>query len=536
MAPPRTGIIEPHGDHFDARVRFPDGKKGPRICLDRSLDRDAAKIEAGELQRVSDEEHAKARAAVPPPRPTSMTASAKPLPPFLKRVTGPGRPKGPPRRDTCDTCDTWADRWFEDRELRGLSSAVDDRGRWRNWISPSLGSLPMRDGAITKGHIEDLVEHLDRSVFAGDISWKTASNIWVLASKAFKDAVNSKTRSLRVLTVNPALGVRGPEQGAEKALQYLTPAEFLRLVSCTALPLHFRRACVLAVYLLVRASELVPLACDAIDLEAGVVTVHTALDKQRKAKSTKTKRTRRVPIEPPLRPLLTQMYREVNGKGRIVPLGVGLHLARDLRKYLLVAGITRSELHTSDATRRAIRFHDLRATGITWHAINGLDALKIMARSGHETYSTMQGYVREAEVLAAAGTFGQVFPPLPLEALGVPLKPPQAPIVAAPPEQQPAPSVALLTQPHASDHPQHAPITPMEKQTAETPSSDRPNDCPSRAFHCPKSGRTSRNYSQKSERETGFEPATLSLGSKIVFRKHLESQVKFLAPSVMATT
>src|SRR5262245_10150099 len=113
MAPPRTGTIEPHGDHFDARVRVPGGKKGRRICLDSSLTREAAKLEAGELQRIVDEEHAKARAV------SSAT---------------PRTARSPSTRAGIETCDQWAERWFADREgLRGLSSVGDDRGRWKKW-------------------------------------------------------------------------------------------------------------------------------------------------------------------------------------------------------------------------------------------------------------------------------------------------------------------------------------------------------------------------------------------------------------------
>ena len=66
-------------------------------------------------------------------------------------------------------------------------------------------------------------------------------------------------------------------------------------------------------------------------------------------------------------------------------------------------------------------FYDLRATGITWMAVRGDDALKIMSRAGHRTFSTTQGYIREAEVLRAG--FGEVFPPLPSGLLSAQTRP-----------------------------------------------------------------------------------------------------------------
>jgi hypothetical protein len=92
-------------------------------------------------------------------------------------------------------------------------------------------------------------------------------------------------------------------------------------------------------------------------------------------------------------------------------------MARSFRYWLEKAGVTRSELHTTTPTRKAITVYDLRATGITWQAIRGDDPLKIMQRAGHAAFATTQGYIREAE--AVRDGFGEVFPPLPPEALGL---------------------------------------------------------------------------------------------------------------------
>ena len=85
-------------------------------------------------------------------------------------------------------------------------------------------------------------------------------------------------------------------------------------------------------------------------------------------------------------------------------------LAEGLRTYLEVAGAKRPELFTTDKTRKAITFHDLRATGLTWMAIRGDEPLRIMQRAGHESFATTRLYVREAEAIREG--FGEVFPPL----------------------------------------------------------------------------------------------------------------------------
>jgi hypothetical protein len=74
-------------------------------------------------------------------------------------------------------------------------------------------------------------------------------------------------------------------------------------------------------------------------------------------------------------------------------------MAPGSRRWLLKAGVNRPEVHTSTRTTRPIRFHDLRATGITWMAVRGDDPLKIMQRAGHTSFATTQLYVRTAEAI-----------------------------------------------------------------------------------------------------------------------------------------
>ena len=88
-------------------------------------------------------------------------------------------------------------------------------------------------------------------------------------------------------------------------------------------------------------------------------------------------------------------------------------MARGLRRWLKKAGVRRHELHDPTPTTRPLRFHDLRATGITWMAIRGDDPLKIQQRAGHTSFDTTQEYIRLAEAMRVG--FGDVFPSLPPE-------------------------------------------------------------------------------------------------------------------------
>jgi hypothetical protein len=93
------------------------------------------------------------------------------------------------------------------------------------------------------------------------------------------------------------------------------------------------------------------------------------------------------------------------------PITLAPFVAVLLRQHLQTAHVARAELFTSDAHRKHITFHDLRATGITWCAVRGDDPLRIKQRAGHKAFSTTEVYIREAENLHAG--FGAVFPPLP---------------------------------------------------------------------------------------------------------------------------
>jgi integrase len=48
----------------------------------------------------------------------------------------------------------------------------------------------------------------------------------------------------------------------------------------------------------------------------------------------------------------------------------------------------------TDDTRKRLRFHDLRGTGLTWMAIRGDDPLKIQQRAGHRTFEMTHKYIR----------------------------------------------------------------------------------------------------------------------------------------------
>ena len=84
------------------------------------------------------------------------------------------------------------------------------------------------------------------------------------------------------------------------------------------------------------------------------------------------------------------MQAEAGNEGPVVRLRNQKWWATDLRKYLRAAAALRAELFDTDATRKQLRFHDLRSTGLTWMAIRRDDPFKIQQRAGHTSFAMTQ--------------------------------------------------------------------------------------------------------------------------------------------------
>ncbi len=388
MPRPRTGSVFPHGDHFDIQVTLPNGQRSRRMCQEPSM----SEAKAREKALVASQLAAKEGIGVVPTR-------------TAKGVTPP----------PSETFEAWAERWCKAREERGLTSVNDDRGRLRKWVLPLWRDKPI--AGLERADVEALVEDLDVRVRADELSWKTATNVWGLVTKALADACKSKVRALRVRDTNPAADVEGPDRGAKKSKVYLYPSEFLRLVACEEVPLRWRRIFTLATYLYLRAGEERGLEWPDLDLEHLDAFVHRTVDDDGKVDTTKGEQSRHVQIEAELVPLLEAMRAEA-GQGRrvIERMPPEEDLAEKLRHWLRKAGVTREELFVNDRSRKWMTFHDLRATGITWRAIRGDEPLRIMRAAGHKNFQTTLGYIRAAEQVRDG--FGTVFPPLPPSLLG----------------------------------------------------------------------------------------------------------------------
>jgi hypothetical protein len=63
---------------------------------------------------------------------------------------------------------------------------------------------------VTRRDIEEVMQALDEAVRKGELRWKTATNVWGVVTRMFKDACRSKVLGLRVREDDPAREVEGP--------------------------------------------------------------------------------------------------------------------------------------------------------------------------------------------------------------------------------------------------------------------------------------------------------------------------------------
>ena len=306
----------------------------------------------------------------------------------------------------------WFDRYLDWKDSKGFSNIDGARGRWKKWLAPILGDKPIVD--VTREDIEKVVRTLDDEANDddGDIGWKSAINIFGDVTCAFAEAVNSKNPELRVLKINPTTGVRGPDRGIPKAKSPLYPDEFLKLVSCEAVPLERRVMYAIAVYTSARSSEQAAFVARDFDFAHQRFSVTKQIDRKTGLpKPTKTRRSRTPELEAELVPLVRALAEARKGERllQMPPIEVRAELLRD---DLKTAKVDRDDLFVEgDDARSRIVFHTLRDTGLTWMAVRGDDPLKIQWRGGHTDFETTQGYIAQAKHLAAG--FGTPFPPLP---------------------------------------------------------------------------------------------------------------------------
>lgn len=342
--------------------------------------------------------------------------------------------------------------WSDWRRARYPNQVVTDEQAFKLWISPELGTMPMK--TVSRELLIAFSNWLDKKAAEGeDFREKRARNIFSVVAAMFRDAHEAKDPGIRILDKNPCADVPWPEKPAGDPIhQLLYPREFVALLECPDTPIVRARLYAFALYMTARIGEIRVLECPDIDVDNLMVRIVKAADRhakeptkkdpRRKAgtKLTKSGRSRIATLEETLAPLIDTMVEERDGKGRFFPsrpldMPKGnqhdrkpveyIHATskvcevfrRDLRRALKWAGIKeRPELFddSDPAASQPIRFHDLRASGITWRHARGDNPAIIRQECGHEDAITNEIYIRALRGLAVT----DLFPELPARLYG----------------------------------------------------------------------------------------------------------------------
>jgi len=160
----------------------------------------------------------------------------------------PDAPKPTPEDldDDKSPAGVWFKAWLADRIARGHTTTRNDSGHWRMYLQPILGNGSPK--SWKREQFRKISATLDAKIQAGDLSWKSARNIWATATKMANDSAESKSNKIRCREDDPAQGVKGPDKGDEIGKQFLYPAEFLKFVSHPDVPLLWKRLVTVAIY------------------------------------------------------------------------------------------------------------------------------------------------------------------------------------------------------------------------------------------------------------------------------------------------
>lgn len=108
-----------------------------------------------------------------------------------------------------ETVGEWFDRWLRHRryELR-IASTGNDESRFRVWLAPLLERIPIR--SVTAADVECVVVRLESATENGELTRKTAKEVFQVLAKMLSDASRSEHDALRVRSDDPSTSVRRP--------------------------------------------------------------------------------------------------------------------------------------------------------------------------------------------------------------------------------------------------------------------------------------------------------------------------------------
>lgn len=279
--------------------------------------------------------------------------------------------------------------------LKMKRSARDDRNRLRKYVYPYIGKAlvaNVTEETVARAMAKAATDFEDRK--GRPMSQATKRHIYMVMHRLFDLAI----RPGKLRADNPVTRHSLPKAGPQKIYAFLYPEELIDVLGCTEVSIVHRIYYALATYTGLRKSALKALTWGSINFEKA--TVRSLVSKTDVPQFF----SQRDPAVPGLHSLLDLLvlYRKYLGDpaGDQPIIGKLLcaddHEAAQLRADLKCAGVTREELFRKSEREEPLRFHDLRATFVTWAFRMERPNSWIEDRTGQVTERIMKRYKRAA--------------------------------------------------------------------------------------------------------------------------------------------
>ena len=305
---------------------------------------------------------------------------------------------------------TWGATWLDRRETSGVHRAiVSERSTWKNHVATApFASWPLAD--ITRREVRQWVEALSRKKALAPAAWKAGApskTTRTLSRQSVLHALNLLRRCLadaiddeRLHGDNPAKDVRVPQRPTTvEGWTYLTAAEIHRVLTDEKIPVAARQLYAVAIYTGLRQGELWGLGWADVHLDGPQPHVVVRYSHRGPTKSGKI---RHVPLLGPAREALLQWKDQCpKSLGSLVfPTVTGCRRRKSDDAGWRDRHLTRVVIEPGHKTlagiTRRVRFHDLRHTCAshlvmgTWGRVWRIE--EICALLGHSDIGVTQRY------------------------------------------------------------------------------------------------------------------------------------------------
>jgi len=316
----------------------------------------------------------------------------------------------------------WGEEWTsgslfkkygEVKRLKIKKSAGDDVRRLDQHVYPYLGEMSVagvQDQDVETAFAKAWEAYEKR--YGEPPSQGTKRQVYMVTHRLFDLAI----RPGRLREDNPVTDDLLPAKGSPKLYSYLYPSELLALLKCVDIPIERRVYYGIATYTGLRKSsirvnararndnaiKLESYLWSSIDLDNSTIL---SLVNKNDVPQMFAQNDADLPGIGSLIQLLRRWREYCGWPPDDSPVVKTLHCkkkaeAETLRKDLLCAGVTRGILFNNTDKIQALRFHDLRATFVTWAKRAGKGDGWIADRTGHITKEVMDRYNRAARNLA----------------------------------------------------------------------------------------------------------------------------------------